>query len=359
MSPTGKPTVAVVVLNYNGMRFLKDCFESLFKSTYQNAEYILLDNCSTDRSIEFVKENFPGTKIIQTGFNGGFSQAYNKAASMITSKYMVLLNNDVKVYPGWLEPMVETCEGDSSIGAVAPKLVSMHDPGMFEYAGASGGFLDKYGYPFARGRIFFTLEKDHGQYEDTADILWATGASLFIRRDVFVETGGLDQDFVHHMEEIDLCWRINLAGYKIKIVPQSVVVHFGGATIIPDSFKKTYWNHRNSIFMLYKNLEKKNLWPQLCRHIFLDVLAVFWYLSKLQIHKVWAVFRALFWILTHFNLLIKNRKQVLTVRKKSDLELSHLIYPRSVAFRYFLFKEETFSQLAENWKSGTFKRNRK
>ncbi len=355
MQNTTLPLVHIVVLNYNGMRFLKDCFESLEKGTYPNQEVVLLDNLSTDESVEYIKTNFPKTRIIQTGSNGGFSKAYNLAFEACKGDYLVMLNNDVKVRSNWLEPLVKACESDKTIAAAAPKLVSMHDINLFEYAGASGGYLDKYGYPFARGRVFFTLEKDTGQYDDEAEIFWATGAAMFIRISALKKTGGLDEDFIHHMEEIDLCWRMNLCGFKLKIVPQSVVEHYGGATIIPDSYQKTYWNHRNSIFMLFKNLERKNLFPLIFRHLFLDELAAIWYLSKLQFHKVLAVQVAHLWILAHLGALIRNRKDAQSRRAVGDDKVFRHIYPRSIAFRYFIYGEKTFAELAKNWTPGSFK----
>lgn len=330
------------------MRFLKDCFDSLQETTYANHELVLLDNNSTDESVEFIRKNYPGTRILQTGFNGGYSLAYNIAFEACNGRYLVMLNNDVRVHPGWLEPQVKEMESDEKIAAVQPKLISMHDTSLFEYAGACGGFLDIYGYPFARGRVFFTVESDTAQYNDTADIFWATGAAMLVRLSALKECGNLDKDFVHHMEEIDLCWRMNLAGFKLKVVPEAVVEHYGGATIIPDSYKKTYWNHRNSIFMLFKNLESKNLFPLLFKHFLLDELATIWFMAKLQIHKVYAVQAAHIWILFHLRMLIKNRRLAQQKRKVSDKEVFKLIYPRSIAFRYFLFGEKTFTQLMKS-----------
>ena len=345
MSRNSFPLVHVVVLNYNGMRFLKDCFDSLKNSGYPNFETVLLDNLSTDESVSYIQKNYPETRILQTGSNSGYSRAYNHAFENCSGKYIVLLNNDVKVRPGWLGPLVDEAESYDSIAALAPKLVSMHDTTLFEYAGACGGYLDIFGYPFARGRVFFTLEKDIGQYEDNATVFWVTGAAMFVRLSALKQCGNLDVDFVHHMEEIDLCWRMNLAGFKLKVVPKSIVEHYGGATIIPDSYRKTYWNHRNSIFMLFKNLERKNLFIILFKHFLLDQMASAWFFVNLKWHKVFAVQWAQVWVLAHLGMILRKRKEAQKVRKVSDESIFKIIYPRSIAMRYFVHGEKTFQQL--------------
>ncbi len=348
MNNRSLPLVHVVVLNYNGMRFLKDCFDSLRTSTYGNTELVLLDNLSTDESVSFIQSNYPEVRIIQTGKNAGYSKAYNLAFEQCKGEYLVMLNNDVKVRPDWIEPMVKEAEGDHKIAAIAPKLLYMNDLSMFEYAGACGGHMDKYGYPFARGRVFFTLEKDQGQYEQNEDIFWATGAAMFIRLSALEKCGNLDADFVHHMEEIDLCWRMQLAGFKLRVVPASIVEHYGGATIVPDSFKKTYWNHRNSIFMLFKNVEGKNLPSILLKHLFLDAMAASWYACNFKLNKVYAVLTAHVWIFVHLPMLWRNRKDAQSKRSVSDEAISKMIFPKSIAIRYFLFGEKTYKQLIKN-----------
>jgi len=341
------PLVSILVLNYNGKRFLKDCFESVLKSTYDNFEVILVDNHSTDDSREYTKENFPEVKIFDTQSNAGYSRAYNLSFEVAKGKYVVLLNNDVSVEPDWLEPLVDAAEKDDSIGALQPKIVSMVDPGNFEYAGASGGFMDKYGFPFLRGRVFDHMEKDEGQYNDVVEIFWASGAALFLRKEIINQTGGLDEEFVHHMEEIDLCYRINLADYKIKVIPKSKIYHFGGATITPDSYKKMYWNHRNSVLMLLQNLEAKNIPGILFFRFLLDHLAMAQSLLKLN-SRVFAIIAAYWWILFHLPMVYRKRKQVKALRKISDKELFKKLYPKSIALQYFLKGKKTYNQLIAN-----------
>ncbi len=343
------PLVSVLVLNYNGLKFLDDCFNSLLAATYPNAEIIMIDNLSTDESVSYTKEKFPAVQVYQNGVNGGFSLAYNNGFKIARGNYFVILNNDVKVDPGWLEPLVDEAESDEKIGALQPKLVSMLEPGKFEYAGASGGYLDKYGYPFTRGRIFDTIEEDQHQYDDTARVFWTTGAAMFVRASVLEKSGNLDVDFVHHMEEIDLCYRINLAGFILKAVPASLVYHYGGGIIAYDSYKKIYWNHRNSVFMMLKNLEGKNLLPILIKREMLDLMTAGWALLKFDFKRFFALWHAYFWLLFHPGMILRKRKEVKAMRQVSDLEIFKLMYPKSAALQYFLKGKKTFSSLAEGF----------
>ena len=218
------PRVCVMVLNYNGQKFLKGCFDSLLACTYPNLELMMVDNKSTENDVEFMSENYPQVKIVQTGKNAGYSRAYNIAFKHSDAKYFIMLNNDVKVDAHWIEPLVEAAEEDESVAALQPKILSMIDEGFFEYAGASGGFMDKYGYTFLRGRVFFTVEEDKGQYDDIRELFWTSGAAMFVRASALEASGVLDEDFVHHMEEVDLCWRLNLAGFKLKVIPKSFII---------------------------------------------------------------------------------------------------------------------------------------
>ncbi|MFI5220814.1 MAG: glycosyltransferase family 2 protein [Bacteroidia bacterium] len=340
-----KPEVAVIVLNYNGMRFLETCFRSLHAATYPKVQFILFDNNSTDESVEFVRQNFPKVKIVNSFINGGYSRAYNEAIKHSNAPYAVFLNNDVEVDPGWLEPLVEAAESDEKIAALQPKLIWLLDRTKFEYAGSSGGEMDKYGYPFLRGRIFYTIESDTGQYNDEKEIFWASGAAMFVRSRVFTECIGLDETFVHHMEEIDLCWRIHLLGYKIKVIPRSVVAHWGGATITPDSFKKMYWNHRNSMFMLFKNLGSQNFWGILIIHFLFDIVAIIDSVIKLSFKRGVAIIYAYSWLLVNIPLLIRERGEVQRMRKVDDKVIFKLLYPRSIVLQYFVLKRKTYSTI--------------
>ncbi len=247
--------VAVIILNWNGENLLRTYLPSVVENTNSDiADIIVADNGSSDASLEMLKSDFPSVKIIKFTTNHGYAEGYNKAIKSSRYKYTVLLNSDVSVPKGWLEPLYDFCENNPETAACQPKILSISDPEKFEYAGASGGFIDRMGYPFCRGRLFDTIETDIGQYDDIIDIFWASGAALFIRTEVYIEAGGLDPDFFAHMEEIDLCWRIHLLGWKIKVIPQSIIYHLGGGSLPASNPKKTYLNFRNNLLLLHKNL---------------------------------------------------------------------------------------------------------
>ena len=249
---------AVVILNWNTEGFLREFLPGLLRSVenVEGAEVIVADNASTDGSIKVMQEEFPQVRTIVLEKNFGFTGGYNKAFEQIDSDLFVLINSDIEVTDGWLEPLVRWMQEHPECGACAPKLHSWQEREKFEYAGAAGGCLDLYGYPFCRGRILKTLETDHGQYDSPADVFWATGACLMVRSSLYRELGGLDDRFFAHMEEIDLCWRMQLAGYKVTVVPESMVYHVGGGTLPATSPFKLYLNFRNNLMMLENNLSK-------------------------------------------------------------------------------------------------------
>ncbi len=251
--PLSLPRVAVVILNYNGRKHLENFLPSVVASTYQNIRVIVADNASTDDSLDFIIAHFPSVQILTHPVNEGFAGGYNWALQNLVADYYVLLNSDVSVTPGWLEPLITLMEKDAYIGACQPKLLSYHHPDMFEYAGAAGGWIDILGYPFSRGRIFDVCEKDEGQYNDPSPIFWASGAAMMVRKELYHALGGLDASFFAHQEEIDLCWRMQLAGYRIMSCPASVVYHIGAGTL-PRGGRKVYLNFRNNLIMLCKNL---------------------------------------------------------------------------------------------------------
>ena len=340
-----KPLISIIVLNYNGMPFLKGCFDSLLASNYPNAEFIMVDNNSSDISIEFVHKNYPEVKVINSGGNIGYSAANNIGIQSAKGKYVLLLNNDVEVTPGWLEPIVEEFESDSNIAACQPKILHLIHKGSFEYAGAAGGFLDIFGYPFLRGRIFNSVEDDSGQYDTNVDLFWASGAAIALRKEMLQKSGLLDNDFVHHMEEIDLCWRILLQGCRIRIRTDSVIYHYAGGTIKAESYSKIYWNHRNSIFMMLKNYSLSHLlWKLPCR-FFLDAILLFKSIFIIDTIRIKAIPAAYFWLITHIRMIFKKRDEVQKNRKIRDKELEHLFYRRSIVFDYFVLKRRKFSDL--------------
>jgi len=342
------PEVAVIVLNHNGKKFLDDCFNSIRLTTYSNYRIYLLDNASTDDDVTYVRSTFPEVHIIQNSENNGFCAAYNLAFTQCTGKYFLCLNNDVKVKPDWLTHLVNVAEEDDMIAALQPKIVSFFDEHKFEYAGSSGGMMDIYGFPFLRGRVFDTIEDDNGQYDDISDIFWSCGAACFIRASVLKEIGIFDETIVHHMDEIDLNWRMHLMGYKVKVVPQSIILHYGGATIQQQSFKKMYWNHRNSLYLLLKNYGIKNAISKSFVHVLLDYIAIGKSVVSLEFTRALAIFYAHLWITLNIFLINKKRNQVQKMRTKNDDYIRSKFYPKSVVWQYFFSNKKTYTELIKH-----------
>ena len=284
---------SVVILNWNGAEMLRRFLPSMIAySQGEGVEICVADNASSDNSCEVIEREFPEVRLIRLSENYGFAEGYNRALQQIDAEYVVLLNSDVEVTSGWLEPMTDYLDKHPQVAACQPKLLSFQEKSCFEYAGAAGGFIDKYGYPFCRGRIFDVIESDHGQYEDIIPVFWATGAALLIRLQVYREVGGLDGRFFAHMEEIDLCWRLRSRGYGIVCLPFSRVYHVGGATLKKENPRKTLLNFRNNLIMLYKNLPENELYRVMRVRLFLDYLAAFVFLLKGDKNNSLAVLRA-------------------------------------------------------------------
>ena len=274
-----KIKTAVIVLNWNGKDWLEKFLPTIIRHS-ADAEVIIADNGSTDDSISFLAANFQNITIVNNNDNLGFAGGYNKALNQIHAEYYVLLNSDVEVSEDWLSPIINLMDSDNSIAACQPKLLDFNKRSTFEYAGASGGFIDNLGYPFCRGRIFNSLEEDNGQYNDAVEVFWATGACIFVRADAFWEVGGFDEDFFAHQEEIDLCWRLKNKGYRIMIEPVSVVYHVGGGTLDSGSAFKTHLNFRNNLCMLVKNLHLSSLFFVIPLRLLLDALAAITFLNQ-------------------------------------------------------------------------------
>ena len=295
--------IAVIILNWNGHDLLNEYLPQVVATTDSAvADIIVADNGSSDNSVELLKTKFPEVKLLQFDTNYGFAQGYNLAIEQTQYKYTILLNSDVATAPGWITPLYEYMEANSNVGACQPKLLAYKQKDAFEYAGASGGFIDRNGYPYCRGRIFGTVEKDHGQYDDVISVFWATGAALMIRSQVYLTAGGLDKDFFAHMEEIDLCWRVLLMGYDIKVVPQSVAYHLGGGSLPASNPRKTYLNFRNNLLMLHKNLPDATRNRKLFVRRLLDTIA-------------WAKFMATF-DFKNANAILKAHNDFRTMRKR-------------------------------------------
>ena len=329
---------AVVILNYNGRNFLKKFLPIVIDKSASVAEIVVADNCSTDDSIALMQTTFPLVTLIQIDQNKGYAGGYNAALQQIKADYYVLLNSDIEVTDQWIEPVIELLESDSTIAACQPKIRSYYQKEYFEYAGASGGFIDHLGYPFCRGRIFQSLEKDTGQYDDTKETFWASGACLFVRAAVFHQLGGFDEDFFAHMEEIDFCWRAKNKGYKIMVQPQSVVYHIGGGTLPKSSAHKTYLNFRNNFSLLYKNIETGKLFQTFVIRLFLDGIAGIKFLMEGHPADFLSVIKAHFYFYKNWRKLHKKRKTL-------TQEHVSCIYRGNIVFEHYLLRKQTFVQL--------------
>ncbi len=334
---------AIIILNWNGCEMLRRFLPSVVGYSKSDATAIYVaDNASTDDSVAMLRRDFPEVRLVLLDKNYGFAEGYNRALQQVQAEYVILLNSDVEVTEDWLAPLITYMDAHPEVAACQPKLRSYHHRDSFEYAGAAGGFIDSYGYPFCRGRVMSRVEKDHGQYDTVANIFWATGAALCIRHHDYCEAGGLDGDFFAHMEEIDLCWRLRSRGRKIVCVPQSVVYHVGAATLKRESPRKTYLNFRNNLLMLYKNLPVAELRRVMRVRACLDMLAALSFLLKGQPANAWAVCKAR----RAYN---RMRYDYLSSRSDNLKKATVLIIPERLPgcllTQFYLWRKKRFSSL--------------
>lgn len=336
------PKVSVVIIHWNKVEYLQKFLPSVVASQYPNLEIVLADNHSSDESVRFIEENYPQIKIVQNGYNYGYAGGYNQALKHVDADYYILLNNDIEVTENWILPVIEAMEIDEKIVAAQPKMLQYNNKTHFEYAGAAGGFIDKFGYVFCKGRLFENCEEDKNQYNEITEVFWATGACLFIKAKAFHEVEGFDANFFAHMEEVDLCWRLQLLGYKIITVPQSHVYHLGGGTLSKLSDKKTFLNFRNSLIMMLKNLPfYQALWLIPFRH-FLDLLSsVFFLINGFPKHSL-AIHKAHFHFAKHFFKWLKIRKKVQSQIVSTNV---HGVYNKSVVWKHFVKQKQFYSDL--------------
>ncbi|AWA30287.1 dTDP-Rha--alpha-D-GlcNAc-pyrophosphate polyprenol alpha-3-L-rhamnosyltransferase [Flavobacterium magnum] len=328
-------TVAVVILNWNGKSLLEQFLPSVVRYSPEAVVYVA-DNASTDDSLDFVKTYYPSVKIIRNTGNFGFAKGYNEALRFVDEDIYALVNSDIEVTENWLQPILSTFETEKNVAAIQPKIRDYKDKQYFEYAGAGGGFIDKFGYPFCRGRIFDTIETDHGQYDDAKDIFWASGACLFIRKAVYRQLGGFDDSFFAHQEEIDLCWRIFNKGLTIRYIPESTVYHVGGATLQQGNPRKTFLNFRNSLLMLTKNLPRPSLYSVLFQRLLLDAVAAFQFLSKGKLRHFLAIIEAHFSFYGRFGTTLQKREK----HQKRDYYAV-----KSIVKAYYISGKKTFHNL--------------
>lgn len=342
------PSVAIVILNYNGKDYLKKFLPSVLASGYPNFKIYVADNGSKDDSLAFLQSQYSEIRIIDLKENFGFAEGYNRALQSVSADYYVLLNSDVEVSPDWIDPIIELMERDATIAAVQPKVRSYHEKDHFEYAGAAGGWIDQLGYPFCRGRIFSITETDKGQYDDTQEIFWATGAAFFVKASLFHAIGGFDGDYFAHAEEIDLCWRLKRAGYKIMVRPRSVVYHVGGGTLSYQTPRKTYLNFRNTLITIVKNVESNSVWKVVLARLLLDFLAGILFLFQGKWRHIGSIIRAHWTFFGRLKTYFQKRRfynelvEKVSIRPYPNTEGQ---YPGSIVWQFYARGRHFFKQL--------------
>lgn len=324
--------IAVVILNWNGAKLLEQFLPSVVAYS-EEAKIYVADNASTDNSLKIIQSKFPQITIIKNDSNYGFAKGYNMALQQVEEDYYALVNSDIEVTPNWLSPILSVFDNEPNIGIIQPKILDFKNKAYFEYAGAAGGYIDQFGYPFCRGRIFDTIEKDQGQYNDDVDIFWASGACLFIRKDIYRKLNGFDDDFFAHQEEIDLCWRAFNLGYTARYTSKSVVYHVGGATLNEGHPRKTFLNFRNSLLMLTKNLPERKLFFLLFIRLCLDGLAGIQFILKGKFKHCWAITKAHF---AFYSLINK------TLKKRTGNKADNYYHCKSIVYQYFVKNGKVF-----------------
>lgn len=338
------PSVAIVILNWNGRAYLQRFLPSVTASTYPGKQVIIADNASTDDSLAFVRAHYPSVGIIALPQNYGFAKGYNEALKQVQADYYVLLNSDVEVQPGWIEPIITLMERDRSVAVCQPKILTYDNKRLFEYAGGAGGWLDHLGYPFARGRIFDVCEEDQGQYDSIEPVFWASGAAMFVRPEIYHGLGGLDEFFFAHQEEIDFCWRVQLAGHKVYACPASVVYHVGGGTLPKGNERKVFLNFRNNLIMMAKNLPLSQSWWKLPYRLLLDTVSAF----KSLIEGQWVYFVAIFKAHVAFVAWLPGRRKKSVFPAGSRSGRLAGWYRGSVVWKHFVLGKTRFDEIVGN-----------
>lgn len=333
---------AIVILNWNGEKFLRQFLPILVENTNpQIARICIIDNASTDTSLQFVANNYPQIQLVRLDKNYGFAGGYNRGLKEIEAEYFMLLNSDVEVPNNWIEPLVELMDSDKTIGICGPKLIDYNNRSKFEYAGAAGGYIDKYGYPFCRGRLFESLEPDNGQHDTREDCLWISGAALFIRSEIFFRVGGFDDDFFAHQEEIDLCWRVQNSGYRVVCEPKSKIFHIGGGALPKSNPFKTFLNFRNNLYLIVKNMPDNECRKVLFVRFFLDIVAAVRMLFQGNFGEFKAVFRA-YGEFMHNKKIMKQKRT--EFNRKPSKQITGM-FCGSIVMKHFFGKKQTSNEI--------------
>ncbi len=340
---------SVIIVSWDGLKLLKTFLPSVTETDYPECEIIIADNASTDGTKRWIKSHYPKVKVVSFGKNYGYCGGNNKAVPYASGDILIFLNNDVSVDRNWLKPIAEVFKNDDSVAAVQPKILSHKKPLFFEYAGAAGGFIDKYGYPFCRGRVFETVEKDTGQYDEDVDIFWASGAAMAVRKQVFEKAGGFDEDFEFHMEEIDLCWRLWNTGYRVRSCMKSVVYHLGGASLSRKSSRKMYYNYRNSLTMLWKNYSSSTLFARFVVRIYFDFIAAFRELFNGKVKNFSAIIKGHIHFWKRFGKIKHKRNKFQSKRKIADDPKT--MFKKDIISVYFFKNKKKYSEIVNSKKS--------
>ena len=337
-----KSSVSIVIPHWNNVDVLSECLESISATDFENFETIVVDNASTDNSVASVRSNYPNVKLIENDKNYGYAGGCNIGAEAASGDYLIFLNNDTVQEKDWISNLIKTINSDDKIAAVQPKILNYYDRNVFDYAGGSGGHMDIYCFPFARGRIFSFQENDEGQYNNKEKCFWSSGTCFMVRRELFQKAGGFDESFFAHMEEIDLCWRLYAMGFEVWVEPDSVVYHKNALTLPMYSHKKYYLNHRNSLLMLLGNYSIKNIFLIGIPRLILEKIACFYSILMLDWRHFTAILRSLFWIIFHPNVIMKKRKSFSKIRTITDKKIMENMMQSSIVIKYYLLKKQAY-----------------
>ena len=337
--------VSIIIPHWNGIETLSECLTSLTKTNYKPFEIIVVDNCSTDGSQEWVKANYPNITLIENSENYGYAGGCNHGIKATNGELVVFLNNDTIQDPMWLSHLVDFILQNPEIAALQPKILNYFDKSIFDYAGGAGGYMDIFGFPFARGRIFIEQEKDQGQYNNNKQCFWASGTALMVRKKLFIEAGKFDETFFAHMEEIDLCWRLQAMGYQVWSNPESVVFHKNAVSLPMQTHKKYYLNHRNSLLMLFGNYSIANAFYLGTIRVIFEFIAIAYSIFKWDWQHATGIAKALLWIIIHPLVIIKKRKKFKTIRINEDKMILKKLYRKSLVIDYFIKKIKTYSEI--------------
>ena len=337
-----KSSVSIVIPHWNNVEVLSECLESISATDFDNFETIVVDNASIDNSVEWVRSNYPNVKLIENDKNYGYAGGCNIGAEAASGDFLIFLNNDTVQEKDWISNLIKTINSDDKIAAVQPKILNYYNRNVFDYAGGSGGHMDIYCFPFARGRIFSFQENDEGQYNNKEKCFWSSGTCFMVRRELFQKSGGFDESFFAHMEEIDLCWRLYAMGFEVWVEPDSVVYHKNALTLPMYSHKKYYLNHRNSLLMLLGNYSIKNIFLIGIPRLILEKIACFYSILMLDWRHFTAILRSLFWIIFHPNVIMKKRKSFSKIRTITDKKIMENMMQSSIVIKYYLLKKQAY-----------------